>query len=476
MSDENQSTGSDEKIDDPTRPDAVIARGPDLSEEVTHWVQPNLLHRAVYTDPKIFDVEMQRVFGGTWVYLAHESELEQPGDFVKRRMGRREILIVRTEDGSLRGLLNRCTHRGTTLVSEPGGCASKFVCPYHGWSFGLDGHIQNLPVSDSYDRLYERPFDLGQVALASRAGFIFGTLAAEPMPLNEWLGAAGPWLDLHVARYPGGKFKIQRRAVHQDYRANWKMSWDNAADGIHATFAHAAYNHLGKEADTDTVLARNPNVTPMVSRTLGHGHCVVDQRPGIPQGPWATMRPMPTSQELVEGLEEKGIFEQHHYDLMTGDMINLSIFPNLIFVGNQMMVIEPLAVNKTRATFYLSMAPEAEEEVDLMRLRVDEDFLSFGTPDDFEMFERVQDGLAVEEEEWIDISRGDNAGDVVDDNGLVTGTVASEAPIRAYLAEWKRLMAKPIPTTIRRARIEESRFMQIVKRRQTGTKSSVNKS
>ena len=74
------------------------------------------------------------------------------------------------------------------------------------------------------------------------------------------------------------------------------------------------------------------------------------------------------------------------------------------------------------------------------------------------MFERVQEGLATEEEEWVDISRGDHAGDVVDEHGLATGGIASEAPIRAYLAEWKRLMAEPIPTTVRRSRIEAAKF------------------
>jgi len=336
---------ADVTSDDPTRPDAVIARGPDLTERLDDLVRRDLLHRSVYTDPALFDIEMSRVFGASWVYLAHESEIPGPGDFVRRQMGRRQVLVVRTGTGEIRGLLNRCTHRGTTLVAEDGGCAKRFVCPYHGWSFALDGGIQNLPVSDSYDRLYERPFDLGQVALAARAGFIFGTLAAEPMPLDDWLGAAGPWLDLHLARYPEGRLRVQRRAVEQTYAANWKMSWDNAADGIHATFAHASYNHLGQEASTETVLARNPNVTPMVSRTLGHGHCVVDQRPGIPDGPWATMRPLPTREDLEAGLAEKGIEDRAIFDLMTGNMINLSIFPNLIFVGNQMMVVEPLAVD-----------------------------------------------------------------------------------------------------------------------------------
>lgn len=451
---------------DPTRPDAVIARGPDLTERLDHLVRDELLHRTVYTDPELFDLEMQRIFGGSWVFLAHDSEIPAPGDFVRRQMGKRQILIVRTEQGEVKGLLNRCTHRGTTLVPGDAGCAKRFVCPYHGWAFDLDGRIANLPVPDSYDKLYERPFDLGQVAIGRRAGFIFGTLAADPLPIDDWLGAAGDWLDLHVARYPGGKLKVQRRKVVQEFAANWKMSWDNAADGIHATFAHASYNTLGKSAETETVLARNPAATPMVSKTLGHGHCVVDQRPGIPGGPWSTMRPLPTRDDLEQSLRDKGDTPREMFDLMTGDMINLSIFPNLIFVGNQIMVPEPVAPDRTRVNFYLSMAPEAEEEVDLMRLRVDEDFLSFGTPDDFEMFERVQEGLRVDEEEWIDISRGAGAGDVVDDDGLVTGTVASEAPMRAYLAEWKRLMSKPIPTTVRRARLEDSRFMKIIKQRQ----------
>ena len=459
-----------DRISDPTRPDAVIARGPDITDRVEHLVRGEILHREVYTDPALFDLEMSRIFGATWVYLAHVSEVPEAGGFVRRQMGPRQILVVRTEHGDLKGLLNRCTHRGTTLTAETQGCAKRFVCPYHGWSFGLDGRLQNLPVADSYDKLYERPFDLGQVVLAERAGFIFGTLAADPIPLDDWLGAAGPWLDLHVARYPEGTLRVQRRSIVQEYAANWKMSWDNAADGIHATFAHAAYNHLGQQADTETVLARNPNVTPMISRTLGHGHCVVDQRPGIPQGPWATMRPLPTKEGIEAGLAEKGITDQAAFDLMTGDMINLSIFPNLIFVGNQMMVVEPVAVNRTRLNFYLSLAPEAPEEIDLMRLRVDEDFLAFGTPDDFEMFERVQEGLLVEEEEWIDISRGTLAGDEVDEGGLVTGNVATEAPIRGYLAEWKRLMAKPIPTTIRRARIEESKFMALIRKRELARK------
>ncbi|MEO1019854.1 MAG: SRPBCC family protein, partial [Pseudomonadota bacterium] len=282
--------------------------------------------------------------------------------------------------------------------------------------------------------------------------------AAEPEPLAVWLGPARNWLDEHIDRHPAGALRVVPTAIKIEYRGNWKLSWDNAADGLHATFAHRSYNLLGKEAETETVLARNPATTPMVSRTLGYGHCVVDQRPGIPGGPWSTMRPLPTRDALEASLEARGLRNAETLDLATGNMVNLSLFPNLILVGNQLMVVEPLAVDRTRLTLYLALADQSPEEVNALRLRVDEDFISFGTPDDLEMFERVQEGLGIVEEEWIDISRGDNAGDRADDAGLVTGDIASEAPIRGYLNEWKRLMATPIPTKIRRSRIEAAKF------------------
>lgn len=450
---------------DPLRPDAIIARGPDLSEDVAHLVRDDVVHRRLYVDADLFKIEMDRIFGGTWCYIGHESEVPEPGDFVRKQLGNRQIILVRTKDGEIRGLLNRCTHRGTMLVGDSEGCAKRFTCPYHGWAFDLDGRLQNLPVSDSYHKLYERPFDLGQIKVISYRGFVFGTLAAKPISLEEWLGPARLWLDEHIDRHPSGKLKVLKNPIQQHYKGNWKMAWDNAADGIHATFAHRSYNLLGKEAETDTVLARNPTSTPMISRTLGHGHCVVDQRPGIPDGPWATMRPLPTRETIEQSLKEDEFDTRENRDLMTGNMVNLSIFPNLIFVGNQMAVVEPVAVGETRMSYYLVFAEEAPEAVNLMRLRVDEDFMSFGIPDDFEMFERVQEGLGIEEEEWIDMSRGDHAGDEIDEHGYAVGGIASEAPIRAYLAEWKRLMAVPVPTTVRRARIEESKFMNAQRRK-----------
>ena len=121
--------------------------------------------------------------------------------------------------------------------------------------------------------------------------------------------------------------------------------------------------------------------------------------------------------------------------------------PNLIFVGNQLMVVEPVDVDRTRLRLFLTVAGGAPDEVNLMRLRVDEDFVSFGTPDDLAMFERIQDGLSIPEVPWIDTSRGLGApSEVVDETGVRTGPITSEAPQRGYYEEYLRLMSSPSST------------------------------
>lgn len=414
--------------------------------EIAALVRPEHVHRRLYTDGELFDREMESVFGGTWAYLGHESEIPNPGDFVRRTLGRRPLLLIRGEDGTVRALFNRCSHRGTLLAPEASGCATAFTCPYHGWRFGSDGRLRNVPVPSSYQDVKSGRFDLGQALAESYRGFVFVSLAAEPLDLLDWLGPAKRWLDEHIDRYPGGQLAVLPSPFRFEFDANWKVSWDNAADGIHATFAHRSYNLLGKEAETDSVLSRNPAATPMISLALPHGHSVVDQRPGIPAGPWATMRPMPTSEALVDSLRQDG--HDGLLDLATGNMVNLSLFPNLLFVGNQLMTVEPLAVDRTRLTLYLTVATNAPEAINLLRLRTDEDFISFGNPDDFEMYNRIQEGLGIPEDEWLDTSRGYGLETETEDGQL--GDIATEAPIRGYLKEWTRLMTDPTPLSARR--------------------------
>ncbi|MDY7099883.1 MAG: aromatic ring-hydroxylating dioxygenase subunit alpha [Actinomycetota bacterium] len=416
--------------------------GDPLDDELAALVEPDRVHRRVYTDPAIFDGEMRSVFGRTWTYLVHESELPAAGDFRQVRVGRRPVLVTRGDDGAVRAVLNRCTHRGTTVESAERGCAKRFTCPYHGWTFANDGRLVGVPYPGNYVEMDRDRLALTGLTVASHRGFVFGTLAPEPEPLLDWLGPAAALIDDQVDRCPGGRVRVLPTALTLEYQGNWKLAWDNAADGLHATYAHRSYNELGLSADTTTVLERDPGATPMVAKVLGRGHMVVDQRPGIPDGPWATMRPLPFIEAPAAELRDRlGAEAERSFDLATGSMVNLSLFPNLIFVGNQLMVVEPVEVDRTRLHLFLLLADDAPEEINLMRLRVDEDFVSFGTPDDLAMFERVQAGLSIPEVPWIDTSRGLGApSDTVGDDGLLTGPITSEAPQRAYLAEWLTLM------------------------------------
>jgi len=413
---------------------------------------PDRVHRRLYTDPAIFDIEMTRVFAASWCFVAHESQVPEVGDYVTTEVGRRPVIVTRSTDGSVNALLNRCTHRGALLVHEGAGCAKRFSCPYHGWTFANDGRIVGLPFPADHPASAAGKrdhLDLGRLTTATYRGFVFGTLHPDPQPLAEWLGAASEWFDLLVDRHPGGELRLAPGVQAIEFAGNWKLSWDNAADGIHATFAHHSYNVLGRSNSTDTVLDRDAAVSPMLARALGNGHMVVDQRPGIPHGPWATMRPTPFSEQLTTAFLERGEAASD-LDLATGSMVNLSLFPNLLFVGNQLLVVEPVAVDRTRLRLFLVTAPGAAPEIDQLRLRVDEDFVSFGTPDDLDMFERVQAGLSIPEMEWIDVSRGLLDGrDIADDDGVVTGPITSEAPQRGYLAKYASLLTTEVTTRVR---------------------------
>ena len=106
-------------------------------------------------------------------------------------------------------------------------------------------------------------------------------------------GEATDAFDTIIDRHPGAELAVMARRTSWSSAATWKLSWDNAADGLHATFAHHSYNTLGKTADVETVLARDPRSTPMVSKALRNGHMGSGPAPGHPQGPWAPCANVP---------------------------------------------------------------------------------------------------------------------------------------------------------------------------------------
>src|SRR5688572_9767022 len=114
-------------------------------------VEDDRVHRDVYIDPEVFQLEMERLWARTWIYVGHTSQVPQPGDFITADIAAQPVILVRQADGTVRVLMNRCAHKGTKVVYDFAGNAGKTLrCPYHAWTYRLDGTLLNIPLKDGY--------------------------------------------------------------------------------------------------------------------------------------------------------------------------------------------------------------------------------------------------------------------------------------------------------------------------------------
>lgn len=425
-------------------------------------VQEDRVHRLLYTDPAIFDEEMANIFGGVWVYLAHESQIPRNDDYVTTSLGPRPIIILRDSDGRIRALFNRCTHRGTTVCRLGQGTAKSFQCPYHGWTFLNNGRLSGVPWPEGYAAdIMDSRFNLAQLPrVQSYRGFIFGTLNREAPSLEDYLGPVTALVDEWLDRHPGGALVLSG-ANRLKYKGNWKLAYDNSADGYHVVFSHrsllAMENRLHK-GDKGMAFYRNsPDQAPMYVRYMGNGHHFKDKRPNLDPRPgalWEIEAAHPGMEHYEEKLRAKlGDKAARALDLAASLPVNINIFPNLLILGNHIQVLHPVSVDETDTTWYGTAVVdesgefgEALEDINALRMRTQESFPNFGEVDDMTNFEQIQMGLAAPEEEWIYMHRGMGIPGRVETaaDGTLIAPATDEVFMREYMREYKRLMtAKP---------------------------------
>jgi phenylpropionate dioxygenase-like ring-hydroxylating dioxygenase large terminal subunit len=416
-------------------------------------VREDRVHRTLYTDPEIFAEEMVNVFGGrSWVYLAHESQLPEPNSFLSVRMGLRPVIVTRDRKGGLHAVFNRCSHRAATLCREERGVAKSFQCPYHGWTFRNTGELVGTPWPKGYGENFDKSeHGLHRVArVESYRGFVFGTLNESAPSVVDWLGPAAGWLDYWIGRAPQEEVVVRSAAHRMGYRGNWKLAYDNAGDGYHPAFSHRSLLEMASRMGDSKDMAyfgRSPDEGPMRTYMLGNGHSVIDQRPNYdgPGSLWANQRPQPGREWFEEKIRaEHGGDAERLLDLAIGSQINLSIFPNLLVIGNQIQVIEPLGVDRTQLTWHATAIGGVPPEVNTMRMRTQEDFPAFGEPDDQANFEEVQRGLAAPEAEWVLMNRGlgVTGWQEVGPDGVVSSAATDELHMRRYYAAWLEIMSE----------------------------------
>jgi phenylpropionate dioxygenase-like ring-hydroxylating dioxygenase large terminal subunit len=213
-------------------------------DDIDGWVSLELgeIDRRIYSDEEVFELEMEHIFGRAWLFLCHESQIPNPGDFFQSVMGRDNVLVIRQKDGSVHAVLNTCPHRGNAVCRAEEGNAKSFLCTYHGWSFGIDGTLKGVP---GFKNFYENDFDKSDHGLpavaqvSSYKGFVFGTHDASAPPLEEFLGGTGR-LGLDLLACKGANMQVVPGIQKFLLDCNWKFAVDNLFDWYHPQVTHAS--------------------------------------------------------------------------------------------------------------------------------------------------------------------------------------------------------------------------------------------
>lgn len=188
-----------------------------------------------YTDPAVLADEQAAIFDAGWVMVGREGCVPGPGDYMTARLGERPIAVVRQRDGALKAFANFCLHRYARLLDGTGH-ANRIVCPYHAWTYNLDGQLIGVPDREGFCNVATRELYLEELACASALGFVFVSRRTDLPPPSAGLAPLAGMLDAHRL----GTWQ-DRHVVHEDvWRGNWKAVFENFIESYHVTYAHPA--------------------------------------------------------------------------------------------------------------------------------------------------------------------------------------------------------------------------------------------
>lgn len=206
-------------------------------EAIAKLDSDRVVDNRTYVDPAVYKLELERVFDRCWLFVAHESELPEPGDYVTARVAENPIVVARDRDGSIHAFHNVCRHRGAMVALESEGHCSTFRCPYHFWTYSLRGELLGIPGEEAYDGTgFEKEnFPLVPVNCDVVLGLVFVHFSDDAPSLRDWLGPE----ILQTLSTPLGGAQFQTLEKTTDAQpVNWKVFAENARDGYHVPFVH----------------------------------------------------------------------------------------------------------------------------------------------------------------------------------------------------------------------------------------------
>jgi p-cumate 2,3-dioxygenase alpha subunit len=403
--------------------------------------------RSTYTDPQLFEAEMDAIFARCWLFVGHDSELAKPGDFLTRKVAKRPVIFLRDKDGRVRCFLNVCPHRGAQVCRHRAGNAKAFSCLYHGWTFENTGHCIRI----AEPTLYAPDFnDGGRNDLApvprfeEYRGFWFLNYDRAACGLAEYLGNAREYIDRVVDQSEQG-LKVVGEVQEYSMRANWKMLAENSTDILHVEALHPTYLDLIRTNSGGQITRGRMDGE---SIDLGNGHAVVEREAtyGRPIAQWISIWGDEAKVE-IDAIYARLVsrFGEERANKMARYSRNLLVFPNLVINDIMSLTVrtfQPVAVDYMEVSAW-AIAPAEEVGKPAMGRRLSNflEFLGpggFATPDDVEALESCQRAFgAWREAAWNDLSMGFGA--TPDD---LRGETKAEVPQRAFWRGWRERLLK----------------------------------
>ncbi|MEZ5812542.1 MAG: aromatic ring-hydroxylating dioxygenase subunit alpha [Rhizobiaceae bacterium] len=419
-------------------------------------VKPAEVHRDVYVSQDVFEMEMKHLFRNTWVYVGHDSQVPNKGDYYSTMVGDQPMLMARHTDNTVRLMYNRCPHKGTQVVIDTKGNTGKFFrCPYHAWSFKTDGSLLAIPLKKGYENTgFESSCSSKGMTVVESVknyrGFIFARLNPEGMSFEEFFGDSLSSLDNMIDRSPEGRLEVVGSPLRYMHHCNWKMLVENQTDTCHPMVAHESSAGTVKDiwdkegGDGPKPMAVEvilPFMSPyeffegMGIRTWdnGHGHT------GVHHSIHSDYSAIPGYfEQMVEAYGEeraKAILGENRH--------NTVYFPNMMIKGpiQSLRLFKPIAADKTLVEswiFRLVGAPDTLLERTAMYNRLINAPTSIVGHDDLEMYERAQSGLMSDGIEWVNVQRLYDEHEAENPVAVYNGT--TEAQMRNQFRAWEKFM------------------------------------
>ena len=420
-------------------------------------VQADRVHRDLYLSDELYALEQQRLFRKAWVYVGHASQIPQPGDYLTQDIAGQPLVIVRQADGSIKVLHNRCAHKGTQLVSDACGSVGKFFrCPYHAWTYRLDGAPLALPLRSGYEgtRLRDCESGAGMTAVTHvevYRDFVFVRLSDHGLDFQAYFGEVLRAIDNMVDRSPTGQLTVAGGAMRNIIHCNWKMYLENINDTVHPMSTHESATMAAQAVWKDRA-ADEPK--PMALEQIlpfGSGYDFFDKMGGrvFPNGHSILGVNFSIHSSYARLPDYELAMQQAHGEARATEILQRSpqnsvLFPSLSVKGSPqaIRVIRPLSANRTLIeawAFRAAGAPEVLFERSMTYNRLVFSPMSVVAHDDVHLFESMQRGLRADGNAWVSLHRDQRDGEFEQPSQTTNGT--NELLMRNQFRAWAELMS-----------------------------------